>query len=309
VSLLAAKFELVDARDLVSFDQTVPRQQVHRAAVAEVLLTSCHPIAEDQFVLGAQWPRTHGFYLPRAGLHDPMLLAETIRQSGMLVAHQSFGVPFGTQFALAELRLEVDPPGLAVTGVPAQLTAYLSCHDIHRRHDNGALSRMRIELEVFRDGVKIGSGGGSFSCLTPERYTRLRAAAKPKAMPTDQELPAPVPGGPVGRDRDCDVVLSPADTENTWLLRMDRDHPILFDHPLDHVPGMGLLEAMRQAALATRHPEPALPLSIQAAFTSYVELDIPCLIRATTGEDGTVHVSVEQNDQVRTTGVVSLHAL
>jgi hypothetical protein len=282
---------------------------VHRAALAEVLLTSCHPISEDLFVLGAQWPRTHGFYTPTAGLHDPMLLAETIRQSGMLVAHQAFGVPYGTQFALAEIRLEVDPAGLAVTGVPAQLTAYLSCHDIHKRHDTGTLSRMRIELQIFRDGMRIGSGGGSFSCLTPERYARLRAAIKPEGVRAERELPAPAPGGPVGRDRDRDVVLSPADTENTWLLRMDRDHPILFDHPLDHVPGMGLLEAMRQAALATRHPEPALPLSIQAAFTSYVELDIPCLIRATTGEDGAVHVSVEQNDQVRTSGVVSLHAL
>jgi hypothetical protein len=309
VSLLAAGFELVDASDLVSFDQTVPRHLVHRAAVAEVLLTSCHPIAGDLFVLGAQWPRTHGFYTPTSGLHDPMLLAETIRQSGMLVAHQAFGVPYGTQFALAEIRLEVEPASLAVTGVPAQLTAYLSCHDIHKRPDNGTLSRMRIELQIFRDGMKIGSGGGSFSCMTPERYARFRAATKPKGVPMDQELPAPVSGGAVGRDRECDVVLSPADADGTWLLRMDRDHPILFDHPLDHVPGMGLLEAMRQVALAIRHPEPALPLSIQAAFTSYVELDTPCLIRATTGEDGAVHVSVEQHDQVRTTGVVSLHAL
>jgi hypothetical protein len=96
-----------------------------------------------------------------------------------------------------------------------------------------------------------------------------------------------------------------------WSATLDLavDDPYFFDHPLDHVPGMGLLEAMRQAALAIRHPEPALPLSIQAAFTHYVELDIPCLIRATTGEDGTVHVSVEQKDQVRTTGVVSLHTL
>jgi hypothetical protein len=309
VSLLAAKFELVDACDLVSFDQPVPRQLVHRAAVAEVLLTSCHALADDSFVLGAQWPRTHGFYTPTAGLHDPMLLAETIRQSGMLVAHQAFGVPFGTQFALAEIRLAIDPPGLPVTGVPAELTAYLSCHGIHRRPDTGALSRMRVELEVFRDGVRIGGGGGSFSCLTPERYARLRAATKPKGVAPDRAIPAPVSGGPVGRDRECDVVLSPADADGTWLLRVDPDHPILFDHPLDHVPGMGLLEAMRQAALAIRHPEPALPLSIQAAFTHYVELDIPCLIRATTGEDGTVHVSVEQKDQVRTTGVVSLHTL
>lgn len=309
MSVLAARFELVDACDLVSYDQAVPRHLVHRAAVAEVLLTSWHQTAEDLFVLGAQWPRTHGFYTPTAGMHDPMLLAETIRQSGMLIAHAAFGVPPGTQFALAEIRLEVDPAGLPVTGVPAQLTAYLSCHDIHRRSDTGALSRMRIELEIFRAGARIGSGGGSFSCLTPERYARLRAAAKPQGAAMNRALPAPVPGGPVGRDRACDVVLSPAGEGGTWLLRMDRDHPVLFDHPLDHVPGMGLLEAMRQAALAIRHPEPALPLSIQAAFTNYVELDVPCLIRATPGEGRTVHVSVEQDGQVRTTGVVSMHAL
>lgn len=46
------------------------------------------------------------------------------------------------------------------------------------------------------------------------------------------------------------MVIDNDDAGDGWPLRVDRTHPILFDHQLDHVPGMLLLEAARQAGFS-----------------------------------------------------------
>jgi hypothetical protein len=86
-----------------------------------------------------------------------------------------------------------------------------------------------------------------------------------------------------------DVVLSPVGEPDRWQLRVDTRHPVLFDHMVDHVPGMLLLEAARQAAAATLG-HACLPLAVASEFLRYVELDAPCAIEAClvagTGEEG-----------------------
>lgn len=74
---------------------------------------------------------------------------------------------------------------------------------------------------------------------------------------------------------------------------------MLFDDPVDHVPGMLLLEAARQAAHAACAPSgPVLVSSMEVSFNRYVEFDTPCLIDArsepTTGPDSTVRVDARQ---------------
>ncbi|WP_142212826.1 AfsA-related hotdog domain-containing protein [Streptomyces sp. SLBN-118] len=58
-------------------------------------------------------------------------------------------------------------------------------------------------------------------------------------------LPPPACLTPFGRDRFEDVVLAATDRPDRWQLRVDTTHPILFDHLVDHAPGMLLLEPAR----------------------------------------------------------------
>src|SRR6185437_4278026 len=51
----------------VRLTRTVPSQYVHRAALAEVLLTDWQPAGEHRFLVRAQWPRAHSLYAPLAG--------------------------------------------------------------------------------------------------------------------------------------------------------------------------------------------------------------------------------------------------
>ncbi|MDX6330113.1 MAG: 2-oxo-3-(phosphooxy)propyl 3-oxoalkanoate synthase, partial [Streptomycetaceae bacterium] len=111
----------------------------------------------------------------------------------------------------------------------------------------------------------------------------------------------PLPPATVGRDRPRDVVLSATGTPDVWQLRVDPTHPVLFDHAVDHVPGMLIVEAIRQAAQYHDQPLPCQLLSLQADFHHYAELDRPCTVALT--RDGTgVTVTVTQDGGTVATG-------
>jgi hypothetical protein len=276
-----------------SLTRTVPREYVHRSAVAEVLLTGWEATDAGLFTLQAQWPRSHVFYDAGAsGGHDPLLVAETIRQSGLLVAHAGFGVPLRHCFLMHDLSFASDPARMAVGGVPTDVTVEFRCADLKRR--GNSLSSMRYETVLRRGADTLATGGASFTCMAPPSYRRIRGAAA--ANQAAVEPPEPVEPAAVGRGCATDVVLSPIGAGARWHLRVDARHPVLFDHPVDHVPGMLLLEAARQATAAVLgRPSPAV-LGIAADFTRFAELNRPCLIEAchlpATGQDSTGPVLV-----------------
>lgn len=111
------------------------------------------------------------------------------------------------------------------------------------------------------------------------------------------------PGGVRGRagDRAALPRLAPqwvhkVDPLNVLLSRVDRvgddafegqlvpdwDHPLFFEHPLDHVPSMMLVEACRQLGIAIAHLHLGVPLGevlittrYTIAFTGFAEVDAP----------------------------------
>ncbi|MEZ0093263.1 ScbA/BarX family gamma-butyrolactone biosynthesis protein [Streptacidiphilus sp. EB129] len=284
--------------------RTVPREFVHRAAVAEVLLTDWEVHGAASFTVRAQWPRGHAFFTPLDGRRqDPLLLAETIRQAGLLVSHAEFGVPLNYQFLMSDLSYDTALAALAVSDTPTELELQLNCRDIRRRGTR--LTGMRYDVAVLREGAALAHGQAGFTCLAPAAYRRIRgeqalgtaanrlgetgtggtghgfAAGHGFGMGVDAFLPPAELPRIVGRTSVGDVVISPSES-GSRLLRVDQSHPTLFDHPVDHVPGMVLLEAARQFALAELHPLPVVPTGMQARFQHYVEFDQPCVLRAST---------------------------
>ncbi|WP_280888036.1 ScbA/BarX family gamma-butyrolactone biosynthesis protein [Streptomyces sp. LBL] len=273
---------------------TVPRQLVHRAAVAETLLTGWHRIADDRFSVSAQWPRAHGLHVsPDWSAYDPLLVVETVRQSGALISHTEYEVPLGDHFVLREFDVATFPRQLAVGAVPAELTVEVAFVDIQYRGRRpvGAV----YTAEVLRDGERVATARRvAFTCTSEPVYRRLRGG-RTAATVTPLPLPPALPAATVGRALPADVVLAPAGRPNLWRLRIDTAHPVFFDHPLDHVPGMLLLEATRQAVQAhtggTRSP-----VSFHIAFHRYAELDELAWIEATDGSGGDVQVVGRQGD-------------
>ncbi|MEU8518049.1 ScbA/BarX family gamma-butyrolactone biosynthesis protein [Streptomyces sp. NBC_01216] len=292
-----------------------PREYVHRAALAEVFLTadwSCTD--ETRFSLGAQWPRGHSFFTPVGGSHyDPMLTAETIRQVGALLAHMGFDVPLDHQFLMWELSYRVEPGLLAIGDAPAELRLDVTCSDVRRRA--GRLTGLRYEVVITEDGRTVATGSAGYTCTSPEVYRRLRAdrlvVPLPSPAPTD-----PVEPFTVGRDRVADVVLSPTEDADRWRLRVDTRHPVLFDHPGDHIPGMVLLEAARQA-VHRRVPagRPVLPVAMDSAFHRYAEFGSTCWIETEPAVDDPgspdrlVRVTGLQDERVLFTAITTVAEL
>ncbi|MFI6863258.1 ScbA/BarX family gamma-butyrolactone biosynthesis protein [Streptomyces sp. NPDC050421] len=258
------------------------RQLVHRTDPLDVFPTGLTRLTDTQFSVPAHWPRAHRFFAPVDGRHqDPLLIAETMRQTTMLIAHAQFGVPVGDAFVMWELRYTSASERLELSDDSWDITVDVSCSRIRRR--GRGLGSMHLELLLHRRGTVLATGGGRISCTSAGAYQRLRGHRGAVLDTPIPLLPAVAPRT-VGRTSENDVVLSPGTepgTEpGTWLLRLDTRHPTLFGRPNDHVPGILLLEAARQAAHAATGST-FLPTAMQADFLQYVELDRPCRIEAT----------------------------
>lgn len=292
------------------FEQTIPRQLVHRAAVSEVFLTDLHRTAEDAFQVGAQWPRTHCFFGPRAGAHDPMLLAETVRQATLALAHQMYGVPADAQFVWHETCHQVTEGGLRLDAKPADIVLTATAHEIRRRRTG--VGGMLMQFDGYRDNRWVSSSSMRFSCVSPATYARLRGEPS-GVVHLSTRMGSLVAPHLVGRDKRTDVVLAEAPGDNRWTIRVDRGHPVMFDHPVDHVPGMVVMEAARQAAMLALGWTSEVVVRMSFSFASYVEFNEPCYVVvdhvSTAGAGaGMTHVRFEQGERTVAEGDLELLA-
>ncbi|WP_432031130.1 ScbA/BarX family gamma-butyrolactone biosynthesis protein [Streptomyces antibioticus] len=272
--------QLADAPTLTA---TVPRQLVHRAAVAETLLTGWRRTAADRFTVSAQWPRAHGLHVsPDWTAYDPLLVVESVRQAGTLLAHTEYEVPLDHQFVLQEFQVDTRVGGLAVGALPAEPEIEVAFTDVALR--GRRLTSARYTARVLRDGGQVAFADVVFTSVGPSVYRRLRGGRTPHSV-TVPPVPPGLPPATVERPLPTDVVLAATGRPDRWRLRVDTAHPVFFDHPLDHVPGMLLLEAARQAA-RLHSPAGRAPVAYHARFHQYAELDEPLWIDIK-GDDAT----------------------
>jgi hypothetical protein len=265
---------------------------VHRTRRGDAFPYGWTRTDENRFSVSARLPHDHPFFAPVHGdRHDPMLLMEAMRQAAMLVFHAGYGVPVGHHFLMSGLDYACDPEHLAVGGEPSEVDIRTTCSDLVWRGDT--LARGRVDWVVRRDGVPIATGTGLPRFISPSVYGRMRADhAVPRLW---QATTGAMAAAPAGRTREEDVVLSPTLHRNLWELRVDTGHRTLFQRPKDHVPGMLLLEAARQAACAATAGGRFVPTAGVTRFQRYAEFDRPCWIRAAVLPDsppGTLAVRV-----------------
>ncbi|MFD4012856.1 ScbA/BarX family gamma-butyrolactone biosynthesis protein [Streptomyces albidoflavus] len=256
----------------------VPRSYTHKRVASEVLLGNWRRTGPDSYAVEAGWPGQHAFYETRLGVHDPMLLCETVRQTLPLLSHGAYEVPLGHHLLWRDFAWEVDAEALRSDGGAAGLDLRITCTDVKRRRARA--SALALHFEVVRGSTVLAVARTRFTIQDRNVYERLRG--RYADMPGLRVVPLPSPASPerVGRSNFEDVVLSPTDSSTRWQLRVDRAHPVLFDHPVDHAPGMLLLEAARQAAQATAHPDASVVVGMSVVFARYAEFDTACWIES-----------------------------
>jgi hypothetical protein len=276
--------------EIPALTSSVPRQLVHRAAIAETFPTGWSRTETDRFSVSAQWPRVHCLHVsPDRTAYDPLLVVETVRQAGTLLNHTEYKVPLDHQFVLQEFRITTFPEHLGVGPVPAEPVVDITFSDV--RHRGKRLVSARYEADVRLDGERVAHADVAFTCTSGAVFSRLRGG-RTAATVTALPVPPGLPAADVGRESAADVVLAlPQQAQGYWQLRVDTGHAVFFDHPLDHIPGMLLLESTRQAAMARTGPGGGLiPVSFDTTFHQFAELDLPTWIESTDEGDGTLKV-------------------
>ncbi|MER7757523.1 ScbA/BarX family gamma-butyrolactone biosynthesis protein [Kitasatospora sp. NPDC097643] len=259
---------------------TVAKEYVHRACHAEVFLTGSEQVNETTFTVTAQWPRAHTFFsTPDGTRHDPMQAAETIRQAGLYLAHTRFGVPLDHKFLMWNLDYTTRSRQFVIGATPTDLTIEASL--VPRPRRTGATVDFTFTAIVRRGPHLAATGHARFTTVPDSSYRRLRGARRSAdPAPAPAAVGRPLPPGRVGRIRPGDVVLTATGEPGTWILTPDTWHPILFDHANDHIPGMVLLEAARQATNALTTPVTVTPTSAATTYHRYAEHDAPTTITA-----------------------------
>jgi 2-oxo-3-(phosphooxy)propyl 3-oxoalkanoate synthase len=226
-------------------------------------------------------PPNHALYHhDGAGRTDPMMVVEALRQAAYFISHRFYGVPHTHEFILGGLAVKTDDPALPAAGtewLPVNLRVTCAPTAKWTRRRLG----MRLDVEFSMGGRACGHGSLLSEAVDMRVYQAVRRrSAPPGAVPAGGR---PLSPAEVGRRRRADVLLTVTGRSGSWLLRVDRGHPVMFDHPVDHVPGMVLLEAFRQAALVVTRPlaarRPSLA-GLRTEFARFCELDVPTLITA-----------------------------
>jgi 2-oxo-3-(phosphooxy)propyl 3-oxoalkanoate synthase len=251
----------------LSFDRPVARNLVHRESTSEVLPTDFAVRSADRFEVALQWPRRHAFF--RSAPADSAIVAESIRQVTILICHLGYDVPLGTRFLMTGLGFDVRPDNDAalLPGHALELSARVRGIDV-RRTARGALRSVRLDMEFVGAGGVVASGHGDALLADEPTYARMRGTNAHASPPLAQTLPRVAPDA-VGRSALEDVVV--ARTAEGLTIDVDGNHPFFFDHLLDHVPGVALIEACRQAACLLM-ADPAVDLAaFEAEFNRMVE--------------------------------------
>ncbi|GHF36029.1 adhesin [Streptomyces mashuensis] len=284
----------------------VPRELVHLSSDDAVHCTGWSRLDPTTYLVTAEWPAGTSTEVPGCGTrHESLVTAQTVRQAGLLLAHAEFGAPLPHAVLLRTFAFSFDAGRPVVTGARAALDIMVSCTETERRGNR--TTGLHLDMTVLRDGHVFGTAATGFSWIPPVVYRRLRGDhAEPVRV--QPPLPAPVPPASVGRATAPEVVLAPTGEPLRWLLRGDFTNTTLYDHAVDHQPGLVLIEAAHQAARLATAPGTFLPASVSATFDRYVEFDRPCTVEARVSggtRTTTVHVTGHQDGQQAFTTVLT----
>ncbi|MFJ4261994.1 ScbA/BarX family gamma-butyrolactone biosynthesis protein [Paenarthrobacter nicotinovorans] len=250
-----------------NFRATIDRELVHRWAVSEVFPTAVAKASSTEFTVSAQWPRWHVFYGGRNCRFDSALVVETLRQLTVLIAHTHLAVPLDSPFLMPQIGIAMMAGRRRDATRPANVTVEVQLRDL-RVTPNG-VAAFRTAARFLVGGEEIARGDAKARIVDPRTYIRYRKRSASGAA--EHHVP-PVPAAAVGHLSDWNVVVGQSSKTRMWPLLVDTTNPILFDHPLDHIPGVLLIEAVRQV-LRLEMNDPGLDFErFEAHFLSVAEL-------------------------------------
>ncbi|MFF7726914.1 ScbA/BarX family gamma-butyrolactone biosynthesis protein [Streptomyces sp. NPDC008001] len=244
----------------------IAKELVHLSFDDAVHLTGCEQQDPTHFTLTGSWPAHTTHHVPGHGTHyETLTVAQTIRQTGLFLAHTVFEAPLDHATLLNTFSYTLNPHAAAgsggetpfridVTATPsAPRTPHITALHLHMTISSVEPAAGPGAASGEASGTVLVTGETTFEWIPPAVFRRIRGEYH-KPPTTPPPLTPYLPPAQVGRTRPDEVLLSPTDRPREWHLRHPWDNKLLYDHAVDHVPGLVLIEAAGQAAYTTTAP-------------------------------------------------------
>jgi hypothetical protein len=248
------------------YDRTVPYGFVHKTGTTEVLVTDHARVDAQTVVMAGEIPVAHRYFsdLPPSKRLDLVPVLELCRQGCYVLGHGYYGAPDGARFILRELSGRLRPDAPAVSKVRVEVTVARAFQR------DGRTTGLALDYKVTTvDGEELATAKSSLSWMNEPTWTGIRTEGRTQhglgatigAPDRTGAFPAP---RAVGRTAETNVLLAdPVFDQGVMTARLapDPGNQAMFEHPQDHIPGMVLIEAARQAALWTLSRHLGVPAS------------------------------------------------
>ncbi len=306
-----------------SYTTTVSKELVHRAAVSEVFLTDVNKLGYERFITGAHLPRTHSYYndIPsEEKYYDNILLLEVCRQSSIIITHHYYEIPLSAKFIFNEAKFTINNfHALRVKETASNVLTEVNVISEDKR--NNKLIGLTFEMKVYIDGLLCATKLMDITWLEAALWKKIRRKPIKDAEALYEKNSVDTPttlkleeSELVGRGKSDNVVIykpEKAEEDKTrFKIFVNEYHPAIFDHPLDHIPGMLIIESFRQSSIKflldnyrLKHDDIYMKV-INIDFVKFAELliDTYCYIENVCVDERTNDIkmvlSVRQNNSI-----------
>lgn len=259
--------------------QPVLRQQVHKTDESAVFITTVENLGKAAYrVELSPAVITRGRSAER---ERPMLGLEVVRQLGLLLGHHAAEVPLDWAFLLDELSFELCPDLSDETDTSATVVALVQVVSARVRR-SGVLD-MAATVGFHLGCHVVAKGSGRFQGVPSDAY---RAIRRHNLRATATKAPATE-----------DVLLNPVFSRSqlTALLGWPAGNTLIFDHDVDHVPGMLLAQAGVES-----HEKccGALPRRAHLKCSRFGEIETRTDVRAVRRGSGVVTVLSQEGNEI-----------
>ncbi|WP_448233182.1 AfsA-related hotdog domain-containing protein [Microbacterium lacticum] len=257
-------------------EQRVTKELVHKVHETGVALAAAERITSSTFRILIH-PRMREVISGRR--RDPVAGLEVMRQIGLLLGHHAGSVPLGWAFLLQELAYTSIARAIENPGRSEEVWAVAEIEATEVRQ--GRTVGMRANVDFHQSGQYTSRGSGSFRCVPPETYRALRRHAPVRSIGSAVQTDATL----------LDTHVTPSGL--TAKLGWPTGNRLLFDHDVDHVPGMLLAQA---GVSAHEKISSVPPRSLSLKCHSFAEIGEPILVSACRQKDA-VLANFKQNDR------------
>lgn len=277
----------------INCDSTISRRLVHRNFIDHVLVTDVVRIQDDQFLCGARLPQSHPYFNEMSGgggCCSILLGAETMRQACIALSHKFLAIPPSFSYILQRAWCSLEKLGpRTVTPEVANLILDIRLTN-HSYRRSGELIGLVAHSTTYCAGERIMNARGQWIFVPTKVYERLRRPNGDTDGNGNGSRPIPIAPDQVGRKGLDNIVITALthlepDVLETYVV-VDPNHPYFFEHKLDHVSGMLLLEACNQlgtaaaARLCALAPNEVVFKCLDAEFHEFAALDQPIKLEA-----------------------------